>query len=325
MVTIRNHYLPKFYLEYFLPKKEPRVFWVYDKEGGEPRAQTPVNTGIERHLYNVIWPDSSVDDYIERKVFGPIESIAKPIIDRWLKTHRISESEIPKIAAFLAFMNTRVPRNIETIREVGAVLATCLMKDLAKKPEEIKKYLSRLKKEREIKEIKSIKEMQNILENFEENFHVSMSKKPAMAMSLLLTEEVDRQLLNMNWCIYRAPRDSFFITCDSPLVCFVLDKNGMATFGGGFGLPNAEVTFPLSPDECLYLDRKQTNAYRAISKKIVKEINRRTAWMAERFIISMIRTNCVKRIVEESSVTIKEPKMDKKKLIQIFKSERLSG
>jgi hypothetical protein len=98
----------------------------------------------------------------------------------------------------------------------------------------------------------------------------------------------------------------------------------MATFGGGFGLPNAEVTFPLSPDKCLYLDRKNTSAYRAVSKKIVKEINRRTAWMADRFIISMIRTNYVNRIVEKSSVTIKKPKMDKKELIKIFKSERLS-
>ena len=98
MITIRNHYLPKFYLEYFLPRKEPRIFWVYDKEGGDPRAQTPINTGIERHFYG--------DDYIEGKVFSPIESIAKPIMDRWLKARsRIRESEIPQMANFLAFIH----------------------------------------------------------------------------------------------------------------------------------------------------------------------------------------------------------------------------
>lgn len=316
MITIRSHYLPKFYLEYFLPRREPRIFWVYDKEGGTPREQTPINTGIERHLYG--------NDYIERKVFGPIESITKPIMDRWLKAHsRIRESEIPQMANFLAFIHTRVPRNIEVVREVGAAMAISLMKKLAKNPQEIEKYLSHLEKEKGKDKIQSIEELQNILNNCEENFIVSMSKKPAMAMSLLLTDEVNRQLLDMNWCICRAPHDSFFITCDSPLVCFVPDKNGMATLGGGFGLPNAEVTFPLSPDKCLYLDRKHTQSYRAVSKKMVREINRRTAWIAERFIISKIKTNYVKRILEASSVTIKMPKMDKKKLIQIFKSTKL--
>jgi len=316
MITIRSHYLPKFYLEYFLPKKEPRVFWVYDKEGGEPRAQTPINTGIERHLYG--------DDYIEGKVFSPIESIAKPIMDRWLKARsRIRESEIPQMANFLAFIHTRVPRNIEVVREVGAAMMTSLMQEFAKNPKEIEKYLSRSKKEKGKEKIQSVEEMQNILKNSEENFQVSMSKKPAMAMSLLLTDEVISQLLNMNWCLCRAPHDSFFITCDSPLVCFVLEKKGMATLGGGFGMPNAEVTFPLSPDKCLYLDRKHTQPYRAVSKKMVREINRRTAWIAERFIISKIKTNYVKRILETSSFTIKMPKMDKKKLIQIFKGTKL--
>ena len=139
MVTRRTHYLPQFYLEYFLPKKEPRIFWVYDKEDGQPRAQTPINTGIERHLYNAVWPDGTVDDSVERKILSPIESIAKPIIDRWLEPHaRIKESEIPQMAAFLAFMNTRVPRSIEAAREVGAAVGTHLMLDLAKKPENIK-------------------------------------------------------------------------------------------------------------------------------------------------------------------------------------------
>jgi len=316
MITIRNHYLPKFYLEYFLPKKEPRVFWVYDKDGGEPRAQTPINTGIERHLYG--------DDYIEGKVFSPIESIAKPIMDRWLKARsRIIESEIPQMANFLAFIHTRVPRNIEVVREVGAAMMTSQMQEFAKNPKEIEKYLLRSKKEKGKEKIQSVEEMQNILKNFEENFQVSMSKKPAMAMSLLLTDEVISQLSNMNWCLCRAPHESFFITCDSPLVCFVLDKNGMATFGGGFGMPNAEVTFPLSPDKCLCLDRKHTQSYRAVSKKMVREINRRTAWIAERFIISKIKTNYVKGILKASSVTIKMPKMDKKKLIQNFKSTKL--
>jgi hypothetical protein len=61
----------------------------------------------------------------------------------------------------------------------------------------------------------------------------------------------------------------------------------------------------------------------AVVQRLVKEINRRTAWIAERFIISKIKTNYVNRILEASSVTIKMPKMDKKKLIQNFKSTKL--
>ena len=43
MVTRRNHFVPRFYLEYFTAKDKGDVVWVYDKEGGAPRPQKPVD------------------------------------------------------------------------------------------------------------------------------------------------------------------------------------------------------------------------------------------------------------------------------------------
>ena len=127
----------------------------------------------------------------------------------------------------------------------------------------------------------------------------------------------------MNWCLCRAPSNMYFITSDCPLVCFVPNDNGTAIFGGGFGLPNAEVTFPLSPQKCLYLDKKHTQKYRAISKTVLKEINKRTAWTAERMIISHHRNNYVERLNKWASGSLKLPKIDKERFIDDFNKRRL--
>ncbi len=55
MTAKRQHYNPQFYLRYFLPAGE-KTFWVYDKEGGEPRRQAPLNTGIIGNFYTAETP-----------------------------------------------------------------------------------------------------------------------------------------------------------------------------------------------------------------------------------------------------------------------------
>jgi hypothetical protein len=81
----------------------------------------------------------------------------------------------------------------------------------------------------------------------------------------------------MNWCICRAPSESFFITSDCPCVPFVLNADGSAIIVAGFGQDNVEITFPLTPSICLYLSKKPMKRYRAIHKNLVKEFNKRTA------------------------------------------------
>ena len=120
--TKRPHYVPKFYLDYFLPdlSSGAKTFWVYNKDGGAPRPQTPINTAVEGGFYSFETLPGAGDDPMERKVFGPIEQGAKPILDRWqLPGARLQSEDVPKMAAFLAFMHTRVPRAMQMVQKIN--------------------------------------------------------------------------------------------------------------------------------------------------------------------------------------------------------------
>jgi hypothetical protein len=103
-----------------------------------------------------------------------------------------------------------------------------------------------------------------------------MNKKSATALNVITAFEIYKDLLTTNWCVCRAPSHEYYITGDCPLVCFVLKENGKAMFGAGFRLPNVEVSFPLTPEICLYLDRRHTQNYRAISKNFIREIHNKS-------------------------------------------------
>ncbi len=321
-VTKRNHYLPQFYLQTFVQNNQKGTFWVYYKGEKEPRLQTPINTGVEKHLYNVKRSDGSVDDSIEKEVMSPIEGDVGPIIKRLIDTKaRIEEEEIHRLALFISLMATRIPRAIQAVREVGEAISTYMLKDLANQPDAIEKLLDEAREEGITEDDMTVDDFRDLINDFENQFEMSFDKKYATGLSLFTSGAIFLELIKMNWCLCRAPSNMYFITSDCPVVCFVLDDDGSAKFGGGFKLPNAEVTFPLSPTKCLHLDRRHTHQYRAISEVFVKEINKRTAWAAERFIISHARSKYVQRLNEWSSESRKLPIMDQKQLFKEFREK----
>ena len=140
MTAKRNHYLPQFYLEKFIPKSS-KTFWVYDKKTGESRPQTPINTGVEGHLYTVLNAKGEVDDSIETGILSPIDGEVKPIFDRWCSSpEEIRQTDIPTVAAFLAVFHMRVPRQIDVIQEYQRNRAIYFMKKIAADAVKLKEY-----------------------------------------------------------------------------------------------------------------------------------------------------------------------------------------
>jgi hypothetical protein len=119
-----------------------------------------------------------------------------------------------------------------------------------------------------------------------------------------------KELLDMNWCLGIAPSDAFFITSDAPACPFILHEDGTATIGAGFGQRGVEVTLPLSPTVCLLIDRTHQCGRMRFSAPRVHDINRRTAQVAERFIISPHDTKRVRELVRRASGTWGAPKLD---------------
>jgi len=314
----RQHYVPQSYLEFFV--SGDGTFWVYDKEGGLPRKQTPINTAVESYFYSVDTPEGEKNNYIEEEL-SKVESTARPILAHWQnKGVRPETPEILQIAVFLALMHTRVPRSVQAAKEIGEALMTAMFKERAEDVEEMRKSWERFCDVHGNPETLTFEEVLEFARSPEKSAHfrLELNKKAALGLSMEQTMAVRDQLLEMNWCLCTAPSQSFFITSDTPLNIFAPTGEDSAIFGGGLRLPGAEVSLPLSPDVCLLLTWSHTQRRRRVKKNTVSELNRRTAFMAERFIISPLKTKQIEELVLESAKTRGMPKIDSEELIERY-------
>src|SRR5215510_3874391 len=124
MASKRHHYVPRFYLNYFVTNSVERspLFWVYDKAGGPPRIQTPINTAVEGYLYSFEAPFGTKNDSLEQAL-STLETKARPVLDRWQRrgvTPTQEEQEL--IAEFLVVMYSRSPKSIQGITEASGIM-----------------------------------------------------------------------------------------------------------------------------------------------------------------------------------------------------------
>jgi hypothetical protein len=317
MSTKRHHYLPQCYLKNFLPTDEPKIFWVYDKAGGEPRRQSPINTGVQKRLYT-IGPEGDPDDSVEVDILAPADGRAAPILRRWAESGaQPTKDELLVMVEFLTYMHSRVPRRIEQERELGQLLAVRLSQELARQPDLLKKYLERYKREHPDTPVFSLEDLQTMLANVEENFELSMNPQAAMLSSLAHSRGIAEALATMHWELIHLSTDDQFVTCDAPLVSFAMVNSGRAVFGAGYGLPQVEVSFPVSPSSCLFLHR---GARRPVvpNKAFIREMNKRAALMAKRFVVSQKFSSESEELTKRFAYTTNRSKLDREQVSQMI-------
>ena len=153
-----------------------------------------------------------------------------------------------------------------------------------------------------IPEALSLDEVREVLKNSWNRPVLRLKRWAALSFSILQSEEVARSLVSMNWRLVRTTSHNPFVTSDCPVCPCVIDGR-RAMFGSLFDHPAVEVTFPLSPWVCLILSRKEPFLQSDSDGAILKEINRRTVFMAERFVFAADNSSKVQRLVSELSYT----------------------
>jgi len=322
----RNHYVPQFYLSYFLSDHEKELLWVYDKVSLGSRQQTPLNTAVEGHLYTITHPDGTKDDFIEKEVFTPHEGIAKPILDRWqMPGHRITAQEIDDISMFLALLHARVPRNLALQDEITTATVVEALKELAEDDARFTKNYESYKAKSGDTDILSPEECRQFLRDPERHCKIIPPDLLSLAFNLWATDMTRDVLHKLNWSLCDAPRGSRFITCDSPLVSFVETRPGFARFGCSFLSPNLEISFAVSPDVCLYLQSQKRQKRWRCGLEAVEEFNRRAICMSERFVFASFRSRRIERLVREFAFTASTPKLNRKDFHKEYARYRQEG
>jgi hypothetical protein len=314
MAYKRNHYVPEFYLKSFalsIPGGRKPMIWVYNKDGGSARQQSPKDTAVISDLYTIRNVEGVLPNFLEQE-FAKCESTVKPILERWVEPGaKPAVKEIFVVSEFLAYLYLRVPRTIDAIKQISVNSSIINIENLARNPERLSKAFEWLRSNKQPN--LTIEELRDLVGNVERRFEIRVNDTFALATTLRMFETVEKRLREFYWCLSTAPPSSEFISCDSPLVIVFREGNKMG-LGGGFGHPNAEVSFPLSPKVCLTLDRRTNLKRKILGDSGVLELNRRAAAVAERYIFSAQKTQYVHKLVEAFAVTRKMPKVSRNAL-----------
>ncbi|MEI8015198.1 MAG: DUF4238 domain-containing protein [Nitrospira sp.] len=320
----KNHYVPESYLNAFAvvhPGDRNPMLWVYDKDGKAPRKQSPKNTAAINNLYKV--SHSGVPPHALEEAFGKQESGVAPILSRW-REHRVVPriEEIHEVAYFLALLHLRNPKTAKWFEAMTEVMTVERAKALARDSAQFDKFWETLVAEGSpSSKLLTKEQIREQLLNFDEHFIVKFDQKYVTFSPMVHSDAIFTELKKMFWCLSTAPAGMHFITSDSPVVVRFKKGDG-AGFGGGFGHPTAEVTFPISPTVCLWLSRH--NRYKAlpITSESVKNMNRRMAINSERYVFAHELRNGTESLVKKHSFTRQQPRLDKDEVIESIRARR---
>ncbi|MFH1259731.1 MAG: DUF4238 domain-containing protein [Elusimicrobiota bacterium] len=308
---MRCHYVPRFYLRNFEDHQNGGRIWVYDKNDFSIRMQGVNDTAVETDLYG---EDSSLEN-----IFGEIESSAKPVFDKWIKNPEsfatTSQNDFQKATVFMAFQETRATRSIDSVKEImntGLDVVLEKIRSTAGNPETMQKEYYRYTNYCQGKgkpHNMSFAEFCAMCKDPRKDCTIEPNAKIALGHSLEITKHIAGEMEKLNWTLYIAKDNRFFITNDSPINIFLQVNDKKAIFAG-IGRKNVEVSFPLSSKICIFMCRKKMPSIQYVGCQEVEEINRRTVARANRFIYSTYRSNRIKKLIQKCPVLYGQKKLD---------------
>lgn len=270
----KNHYVPESYLRCFAvvhPGDHNPKLWVYDKDGTEPRKQSPSHTAAINDLYRI--SHSAVPPHALEVAFSKQESGVAPILERWRQPKAVPQiKEIPEVAYFVARLHSRNPKTAKWFEAMAEIIAVERAKDIACNDAHFDRFWNTLVEEGSpSSKLLTKEQMREMILHFDEHFIVKFDQRYTTFSPMRHADVIFDQLKGMYWCLCTAPDSAHFITADTPVVVRFKKGKGFG-FGGGFGHATAEVTFPISPTVCIWLTRHNKYKRLRITSKFVKEI-----------------------------------------------------
>ncbi len=254
-----HHYIPRAYLKGFTESGSDRFLWLYDKDTDRFSRASVDKVAQQRGFYS---------QEVESELNRIIEAPAHGVLGKLRRGETINDENRSHLAIYIGTMMWRVPH----IRQ----------ERLKRWPKEIGKVLNQ--KRKQLKEMgrrvgvdsaavnRRLQEVDAAQEKFEEEVPQQVIDHFRIPWP---SEKIVGYIYNMTWRFGTSSGPSFYITSDNP--AFILS---------GLGKPESELSFPISSDLALYgswQGQKGSFLFDA-PQKLVKEVNRRVASVATRFL-----------------------------------------
>lgn len=291
----RHHYLPVFYLNGFVDPHNKPYIWIYEKGNLDVRKASAKDIAAQKHYYSFTTPEGERDSETFENVLEKIEGKVAPIINN-IKEHKaFTDEQRGWFALFLAFTMTRVPSCRENNEQVTGEAVKKANQIWASYSAGFKSMVEKFEKDTGNKIEMSVEKLRKFV--LEGQYDVKIDSQFSLAM-ILTAIDLAPIFYGMNWTFLEATEDYKFVTSDNPLSCFDPTYDPKS-FDMGLLNRNIEITFPISKDLMFLGTWKQSEGYKKLNNKLVKDMNHRTVISALRFVFASEHSDTLNRFVQK--------------------------
>jgi len=291
----KHHYIPVFYLSGFT--NDNRCIWVYDKETGNVFESKPEGIAYEKHYFSFIAPNGTRDSETIENLIMSLEAECSKVVRRILSCELLNEDEGITFAYFVALMMLRAPNFRRNIESATSELMKKISVFIASHKEGFESMIAKYERDTGNKIGIPSEELREWLLNPDKNYTIKTDPQYSLALALDFLKDFPKVFFGMKWAFLKATSDYKFLTGDNPLYYFDPTHNPRSFYGVGLFNKNIEVTLPLSKDMCAFGSWKHREGYIQAKNQWIKNINRRTAIAALRFVFASERSETLKEFI----------------------------
>ena len=269
-----KHYVPQKYLRGFSDPSSPSKIWMYDKKTAQFAYASIEKVAQEADFYS---------DDTEKQLSQRIESPAHKVLNRLRRGERMTSTERATLGLYLGTMMMRVPRR----RRKGLDLLPEVLDETIRETHEQVRRWAELPTTDPVLAARRFAELEAArakLANTVPDGVLEQIRSPWPSADVLSLIHA------MTWRIVSTESDTRFLTSDNP-----------AYFFSCYGLGNeeSELVLPLDSNLALIANWQGSiseTRYLSVTRAVSREINRRVASGAERFVFYHQRRSWVAKV-----------------------------
>ena len=295
---MRCHYVPQFFLKNFATVDDPNSVFAYQRDK-EPFKTTANSVAAKNDMYVFSEKATGGKKNAELEgLFAELEGVAKPIIERIIKTARLSlsDQEFGTLCEFFGFLHTRNLAHRELLKNMITTFQKTELKIMAQDPEHLKEVLKRATNKIDADDPAAVERLRDSILNFDQHFKVGYGKENDdyfLKQAVLIGNELIDILFKKKWNLLLAKEGLFFVTSDNPIV--LLPPPARPPFYG-VGFTNGIVAIPISPHHCLFLTDDEEPSFTApASDKGMVAINDHILFYAHQFVYAHEKSDDIKK------------------------------
>lgn len=271
-----QHHVPQHYLRHFATPEDPNQIWMYDKCSKQFK-RLPIKNVAQSNGYYSEEDERALSEWIERPAQDPLDQLRNG--------EQVGVEGRRAVAVYLESMIKRVPHTRKKMLEKARQKINERLAEIRANP---KLFVSKFNSSQE--------ELLEGIERWEHQFDSSpLTERADIIRRQWSSPVVLHYIFTMTWRVIKADDAHRFLTSDNPVF---LDE------GAGLKSSLGEFSFPLSSDVALHgswQGPREGLFFVQARPPLVKEIDRRVAFVAERFVFYRRNASWVPKVADKLS------------------------